>query len=298
MKRIMAWLLCAVLVLGLTGCAVTFPWQQREEEQQNEDMGTINVVNLITNVEATSFPVDHEFADKRFTRFKLAQALRQAAQNKRSTADGAAAGLAPGKEGYWTRAVHLEGTSGGFSAGDMWLELTCGLTENLVRVTAYKSSQFGVCYVEGQELYTLLRHMGDRESVINEQVRERYGEVLGKAIEEIRQDALDNGQPFTGWEITRLEYLRSYVDETDDSTVNIYAVEYVMLTDHPEQVIWKDGMALDSQGRVENVGELGRLATRYWWWGDRWESAVLSKNPAADELAEARQALNENNPRP
>lgn len=296
MKRIITLLLAAVLALGLTGC--TLPWPlQRQEEETNEEMGTINVVNLITNVEATSFPVDHEFADKRITRFKLAEALREAARNKRTPQDGAAAGLEPGKDGYWTRTVHLEGGPSGFSAGDMWLEMTCGLTENLVRVTAHKSSQFGVCYVEGESLYTLLRHMRDKESVINEQVLERYGEVLGKAIEEIRQDALDNGQPFTGWEITRLEYLRSFVDDTDDSTVNIYAVEYVMLTDHPEKVIWKDGMVLDSQGRVENVGDMGRLATRYWWWGDKWEAAVLSRNVPADELAEAREALNENNPR-
>ena len=296
MKRIITLLLAAVLALGLTGCSFTLPWQQQEEEP-DEDMGTINVVSLIANAEATSFPVDHEFADKRITRFKLAEALREAAQNKRTAQDGAAAGLEPGMDGYWTRTVHLEGGPSGFGAGDMWLEMTCGLTENLVRVTAHKGSQFGVCYLEGETLYNLLRHMRDRETSVNQEVLDRYSEVLGKAIENVRQEALDNGQPFTGWEITRLEYLRSYVDDTDNSTVNIYVVEYVMLTDHPERVIWKDGMALDSQGRVENVGDVGRLATRYWWWGDKWESAVLGKTAAADELAEARTALNENNPR-
>ena len=293
MKRLLTLLLALSLSLTLFGCMEKKP----EEPAQTPDTGTINVLGIISQVEATSFPVEYEFADKRITRFQLSQALQEAAKTKRSVADGEAAGLAMGKEGYWTRSFHLEGTASSYSAGDMWLELTCGLTENLVRVTAYKGSQFGVCYVEGESLYQLLRHWRDRELTINEKARERYSDLLDQAIEEIRLDAVGYGQPFTGWELTRLEFLHSYTDETDDSTINIYAVEYVMLTDHPEKVIWKSGMAMDSQGRIENVGELGRLATRYWWWGDKWEAALLSRNVAADELKEAREALNANNPR-
>lgn len=296
MKKIMTLLLAAVLMLGLAGCSLPgniLPGKKQTEEK--EDMGSINVLNLIRNVEAINFPVDSEFADKRITRFQLAQALQAAAQNKKSAADGEAAGLALGQDGYWSRTYHLENATGG--SGDLWLELSCGLTENLVRITAYKGSEYGLTYVEGEDLYNLLRHYRDKEQVISEKAYERYSQVLGEAIEELYQDEVGNGQPFTGWEITRLEYLHSYTDETDDSTINIYAVEYVMLTDRPEKVQWKNGMTLDSQARVENVGDIGRLATRYWWWGDKWETAVLSKNAAADELKEAREALNANNPR-
>lgn len=293
MKRIITLLLAAVLALGLAGCAL--PWQKNEEPEESADLGTIKVINLIRNVEPIDFPVDEEFADKRITRFQLSQALQAAAQNKRSVADGEAAGLAMGREGYWSRTYHMENSAG--DSSDLWLELTCGLTENLVRITAYKGGEYGLLYVEGEDLYNLLRHYRDRESVISEQAMERYGDVLGAAIEEIYQDEVGNGQPYTGWEITRLEYLRSYTDETDDSTINIYAVEYVMLTDKPDKVYWRSGMTLDSQGRVENVGGIGRLATRYWWWGDRWETAVLGKNVPPDELKEAREALNANNPR-
>ena len=292
LKRIITMLLAAVLALGLVGCAF-----QKPQEPEPEDLGTIDVIGLIRNVEAISFPVDYEFADRRITRFQLSQALQAAAEKKLSAADGEAAGLALGQEGYWSRTYHLEGSSEGVSAGDLWMELSCGLTENLVRITAYKGSQYGLCYVDAPELYELLRHYRDRETTISEQAKERYSDVLSQAIQAVYQDAVDNGQPFTGWELTRLEYLHSYTDETDDSTVNIYAVEYVMLTDHPEKVQWKDGMALDSQARVENVGDIGRLATRYWWWGEKWESAVLPRNVAADELKEAREALNANNPR-
>jgi len=294
MKRIITLLLAAVLALGLAGCSLP---GKKQPEEKTSDEGTINVINLIRNVEAVSFPVDHEFADKRITRFQLAQALQAAAEKKLTAADGEAAGLALGQEGYWSRTYHLEGTTSGFSAGDMWLELSCGLTENLVRITAYKGSQYGLCYVDAPDLYNLLRHYRDREMTVSELPYERYSEVIGAAIQEIYQDQVDNGQPFTGWELTRLEYLHSYTDETDDSTINIYAVEYVMLTDHPEKVQWKDGMVLDSQARVENVGDIGRLATRYWWWGDKWETALLSKTVPADELKEAREALNANNPR-
>lgn len=298
MKKILTLMLAAVLALGLFGCSFPgniLPGAKQPEEQT--DMGAIDALSIIRKVEAISFPVDYEFADKRITRFQLAQALQAAAQNKKSAADGEAAGLALGKDGYWSRTYHLEGSTGGFSSGDLWLELSCGLTENLVRVTAYKGSEYGLCYVEGEELYNLLRHYRDRELVVSEQAYERYGDVVGDAIEEVYQEAVGNGQPFTGWEITRLEYLRSYTDETDDSTVNIYAVEYVMLTDHPEKVQWKDGMTLDSQARVENVGDIGRLATRYWWWGDKWETVLLGKKVPIDELKEAREALNANNPR-
>ena len=293
LKRIITLLLAAVLALGLTGCGL--PWQQKKEEQPPTEQGSISVINLIRNVEPINFPVDEEFADRRITRFQLSQALQAAAKNVRTVADGEAANLGEGKNGYWSRTYHMENAAGDDS--DLWLELTCGLTENLVRITAYKGGEYGRVFVEGEELYTLLRHYRDEEKVISEQAMERYSEVLGAAIEEIYQDEVGNGQPYTGWEITRLEYLHSYTDETDDSTINIYAVEYVMLTDMPDKVYWRDGMTLDSQGRVENVGTIGRLATRWWWWGEKWETAVLGKNPAPDELKEAREALNANNPR-
>lgn len=291
MKRMITLLLAAMLALGLLGCG------KSAQPEKTDTKNGIDVTRLIRHIEAFQFPVDEEFADKSITRFKLSQALQAAAENGLSDAQGKDAGLAPDKDGFWRRTYHVESRLGGEDEGEMWLELTCGLTENVVRITAYKGARYGLLYAQAPELYTLLRHQGDRNMTVNQEIYERYQERIDTAIQAVYQDQVDNGQPFTGWELTRLEFLRSYTDETDNSTINIYAVEYAMLTDRPDKVWWKEGMTLDSQARVENVGDIGRLATRYWWWGEKWESAILGKTPAADELAEARTALKENNPR-
>ena len=88
------------------------------------------------------------------------------------------------------------------------------------------------------------------------------------------------------------------MDKEDDTTIQVYAVDYVMLTDDAEAVKWTDGMSLDSQGRVENVGDFGRLAARYWWWGEKYETAVLGRNrDVKTEFEEARDAIAAANPR-
>ncbi|MBE6990077.1 MAG: hypothetical protein E7426_04965 [Ruminococcaceae bacterium] len=293
MRRIAALLLALLTVMSLTGCLGRTP-----EEEEQPDMGTINVLRLIQRADATDFPVDEEFADKKVTRFQLAQALQEAAAKPLDAAVGINAGLAPGQDGYWSRSAHLEGTAEGFSPKDLWLEMTCGLTENVVRVTAHQGSEWGACYVRGPELYTMLRHWRDRELEIDEEAYEKVREQVDSAIEAICQSEKATGQPYTGWELTEFRWLTDYVDTSDDSTIHIYSVDYAMLTDDPGSVKWSGDMALDSAGRVENVGDFGRLATRWWWWGSVNETAILGRDRDPEtEFEEARTALNENNPR-
>jgi hypothetical protein len=300
MKKLTAALLALVMALALTGCTMPQFMDKilGKEPEVPKELGTIKTLNLIRTVEATDFPVDKEFADRKITRFQLATGLQEAAQTVLTTDEGAQAGLAPEQKGYWTRAFHLEGTPTGYEKDDLWLELTCGLTEDVIRVTAHKGEEWGACYVRGHTLYETLRHWRDRTQTIDEELYAKYKEFVDRGIEELYQREKAAGQPYTGWELTRFEWQRSHEDPTDDSTIRIYAVDFVMLTDHPEQVDWIDDMMLDSQGRVENVGNMGRMAIRYWWWGEKYETAFLpTVSTAESELDEARQALNENNPR-
>ncbi len=291
MKKAIALLLALAAALCLTGCF------DREPEQPDEDHA-IQVLPLIRRLDATDFPVDAEFADNKVTRFQLAQAIRRAAENELDAEMGEAAGLGEDKRGCWSHSVHLEGTPAGFADDDLWIDMTCGLTENVIRVTAHKGREGGVCYVKGAELYQMLRHWNDRELTVDEEDYATFKKQVDQAVEKIYWEERVKGQPFTGWEVTRFEWLTSYVDKSEDTTIHIYAVEYAMKTNDPEQVKWSEGMTLDSQGRVENVGDFGRLATRWWWWGEKYETAPLSKDrDVATEFEEARDALNELNPR-
>ncbi len=291
MRRLIALLLTLAAALCLTGC---FGF---EPDPPDEDH-IIKVLPLIRRVDATDFPVDAEFADGKVTRFQLAQAIKEAAENELDAAEGEAAGLGENKRGFWSRSVHLEGTASGFTRDDLWIEMTCGMTEDVIRVTAHRGYEGGVCYIRGATLYQMLRHWEDRELTIDQEDYDVFRKQVDQAIEKIYWEERAKGQPYTGWELTRFEVLTSYVDKSDDSTIRIYAVEYVMLTDKPDGVKWGDEMRMDSQGRVENVGDFGRLATRWWWWGEKYETAPLSRTrDVKTEFEEARDAINAANPR-
>lgn len=291
MKKWIALLLALVMAMSLTAC-----FEQQPETPDPDH--AIRVLPLIRRVDATSFPVDVEFSDQKVTRFQLAQAIREAAETELDAEAGKAAGLGEDKRGCWSHSVHLEGTPSGYSRDDLWIEMTCGMTENVVRVTAHRGREGGVCYVEGATLYEMLRHWNDRELTIDEEDYAIFQKQVEQAVEKLYWEERAAGQPYSGWEVTGFNWLTSYVDKDDDTTIHIYSVDYVMLTDDPEAVKWTDGMSLDSQGRVENAGDFGRLATRYWWWGEKYETAALSRdrNPQT-EFEEARDALNASNPR-
>lgn len=291
MKRILALLLALAAALCLTGCFGMEPGVPDEDH-------AIRVLPLIRQVDATDFPVDAEFADGKVSRFQLAQAIREAAENPLDDAEGEAAGLGEDRRGCWSRSVHLEGISSGYTRSDLWIEMTCGLTENVIRVKAHRDQEGGVCYIQGETLYQLLRHWNDRELTIDEEDYETFRKQVDQEIERIYWEERSKGQTFTGWELTRFEWLTSYVDKDDDTTIHIYAVDYAMKTDDPEKVKWSEGMSLDSQGRVENVGDFGRLAARWWWWGDKYETAPLSRErDVKTEFEEARDAIVAANPR-
>ncbi len=290
-KRTIALFLALSAVLCLTGCFGLEP-------EGPDDAGSIRVMPLIRRVEATDFPVDAEFAEKKVTRFQLAQAIRQAAENELNVEAGTAAGLGEGKHGWWSRSFHLEGSPDGYEPDDLWIEMTCGLTRNVVRVTAHRGEETGVCYIRGKDLYEMLRHWDDRDLIVDEEDYAKYKKQVDQAIEKIYWEERAKGQPYTGWELTRFEWLAAYVDPEEDNTIRVYAVEYAMKTDDPEKVKWEEGMSLDSSGRVENVGDFGRLAARWWWWGEKYETAPLSRTrDLQTEFEEARDALNELNPR-
>ena len=291
MKKVIALLLALALAMSLTACF------DREPEAPDE-AHAIRVLPLIRQVDATSFPVDEEFPAGKVTRFQLAQAVREAAEHELDAEAGKAAGLGEGKRGCWSHSVHMEGTAAGFTQNDLWIEMTCGMTENVIRVTAHRGREGGVCYVEGETLYQMLRHWNDRELTVDEEDYPIFQKDVEHAVEKIYWEERAKGQPYTGWEVTAFEWLTSYVDKEDDTTIQVYAVDYVMLTDDPETVKWTDGMSLDSQGRVENVGDFGRLAARYWWWGEKYETAVLGRDrDEKTEFEEARDAIAAANPR-
>ena len=291
MRRGIALLLTVVLALSLTSCF------SPKQETPDEDHA-IKVLPLIRQVDATDFPVDGEFADGKVTRFQLAQAIREAAEHELDAEAGKAAGLGEDKRGCWSHSVHLEGVSAGYTRNDLWIDMTCGLTENVIRVTAHRGRESGVCYVDGETLYQMLRHWNDRELTIDQEDYPAFREAVEHNVEKIYWEERAKGQPYTGWEVTSFEWLASYEDKEDDTTIHVYSVDYVMLTDDPEAVKWSEGMSLDSQARVENVGDFGRLAARYWWWGEKYETAPLSRErDVKTEFEEARDAIVAANPR-
>ena len=170
---------------------------------------------------------------------------------------------APFIDQWAIRWIFLEGEPAGVTNEDLYLRVSCGLTENVVKVTAHKGRQENASYFEDAELYQLVRHSKDYEEIIDADAYERFQPILEKQMDDTFTYMSDNPGRFTGYELARFHKILEFEDSTDGCLVELYNFDYALLTDSPEDVGWAGGMYLDGDLRVQGFNGGGQFAVKY-----------------------------------
>ncbi|WP_409968100.1 M56 family metallopeptidase [Bengtsoniella intestinalis] len=98
------------------------------------------------------------------------------------------------------------------------------------------------------------------EEVVDVVAYEQYEAILTQELDTAAYASLGD---FTGYEVTRFVYAWDYENTADNSTVQVYDLEFALLTDDPFSVTWTGGMYMDEQGRVQGINGTSGLAVKY-----------------------------------
>lgn len=217
----------------------------------------LDVLSYMKTVSAADFKAPKEYGN--VSDQALADALNGAVQHLMSGNQVPA----PFIDQWAIRWIFLEGEPAGVTNEDLYLRVSCGLTENVVKVTAHKERQENASYFEDAELYQLVRHSKDYEEIIDADAYERFKPILEKQMDDTFTYMSDNPGKFTGYELTRFHRILEFENDGDGSVVELYDFDYALLTDSLETVGWFDGMYLDGDLRVQGFNGGGQFAVKY-----------------------------------
>lgn len=217
----------------------------------------LDVLSYMKAVSATDFKEPKEYGN--VSDQVLADALNGAVQHLMSGDQVPA----PFIDQWEIRWIFLEGEPSGVTNEDLYLRVSCGLAENVVKVTAHKGRQENSSYFEDAVLYQLVRHSKDYEEIIDADAYERFKPILEKQMDDTFTYMSDNPGKFTGYELTRFHQILEFENDGDGSVVELYDFDYAILADSPETIGWFDGMYLDGDLRVQGFNGGGQFAVKY-----------------------------------
>lgn len=217
----------------------------------------LDVVSYMKAVSASDFKEPKEYGN--VNDLELADALNGAVEHLMSGDDVPSAFA----DQWSIRWAFLEGDPTGVTNKDLYLRISCGLTENVVQVGVHKEQQGNSAFFEDATLYQLVRHSRDYEEIIDADAYERFQPILKKQMDDTFALMSDNPGKFTGYELTRFHKILEFEDGTEGSFVELYDFDYALLTDSPEDVGWAGGMYLDGDLRVQGFNGGGQFAVKY-----------------------------------
>lgn len=217
----------------------------------------LDVVSYMKAVSASDFKEPKEYGN--VSDQELADALNEAVEHLMSSDDVPAS-----FSDQWSiRWAFLEGDPTGATNKDMYLSISCGLTENVVQVGVHKEQQGNSAFFEDAALYQLVRHSRDYEEIIDTDAYERFKPILEKQMDDIFLLMSENPGKFSGYELTRFHKVLEFEDSINGGLVELYNFDYALLTDTPEAVGWAGGMYLDGDLRVQGFNGGGQFAVKY-----------------------------------
>lgn len=154
--------------------------------------------------------------------------------------------------GYWMMTVYLEGGPDAWSSNDKHITLTCGLTENLVRVNLSKGMQHASAYFENEELYRIVRGIYDYTEYVDEEEFTKYADVLNAEMDSYLDMIAPNPGKVTGCDLTRFAEVFHYAH--GDSVITLYDFRFAFPMAEPTGVGLAGGMYIDSQLRIQGFG--------------------------------------------
>ena len=217
----------------------------------------LDVVSYMKSVSASDFKEPKEYGN--VSDQELAVALNEAVEHL-MRGDDVPSSFDDQWSIYW---IFLEGDPTGVTNKDLHLRASCGLTENVVEVTARRGQQENSAFFKDAVLYQLVRHSRDYEEIIDADAYERFQPILKKQMDDTFALMSDNPGKFTGYELTRFHKILEFKDGTEGSFVELYDFDYALLTDSPEDVGWAGGMYLDGDLRVQGFNGGGQFAVKY-----------------------------------
>ena len=217
----------------------------------------LDVVSYMKSVSASDFKEPKEYGN--VSDQQLADALNGAVEHLMSGDDVPSAFA----DQWSIRWAFLEGDPTGVTNKDLYLRISCGLTENVVQVGVHKGRQGNSAFFEDAKLYQLVRHSRDYEEIIDTDAYELFKPILEKQMDDTVALMSDNPGKFTGYELTRFHKILEFEDGTEGSFVELYDFDYALLTDSPEDVGWFGGMYLDGDLRVQGFNGGGQFAVKY-----------------------------------
>lgn len=217
----------------------------------------LDVVSYMKSVSASDFKEPKEYGN--VSDQELADALNGAVEHLMSGDDVPSAFA----DQWSIRWAFLEGDPTGVTNKDLYLRISCGLTENVVQVGVHKGRQENSAFFEDAALYQLVRHSRDYEEIIDTDAYERFKPILEKQMDDTFALMSDNPGKFTGYDLTRFHKIFEFEDSTDGSLVELYDFDYALLTDTPEDVGWAGGMYLDGDLRVQGFNGGGQFAVKH-----------------------------------
>lgn len=217
----------------------------------------LDVVSYMKAVSASDFKEPKEYGN--VSDQELADALNGAVKYLMNSDDVPAS-----FSDQWSiRWAFLEGEPTGVTNKDLYLRISCGLTENVVQVGVHKEQQGNSAFFEDAALYQLVRHSRDYEKIIDTDAYERFKPILEKQMDDTFVLMSENPGKFTGYELTRFHKVLEFTDSINGGLVELYNFDYALLTDTPEAVDWAGGMYLDGDLRVQGFNGGGQFAVQY-----------------------------------
>lgn len=163
----------------------------------------------------------------------------------------------------WKLNLLLEGGPDIWTSDHLRMELLCGLEENVVEAAVLRDEKREAAVFESPDLYQMIRHSFDTESVIDKQAAKTFRYILEPQMKKALAALQKTADCYTGYELTRLTPVFSFVeDEAGIQRITLYDFDFVILTDDPSKIIWAGGMHLDGDLRVHGVNAAGQLAVR------------------------------------
>lgn len=206
----------------------------------------LDVVSYMKSVSASDFKEPKEYGN--VSGKELADALNGAVKNLMNDADVPV----PFTNQWAIRWVFLEGNPTGVTNKDLHLSISCGLRENVVKVSACKGQQENSAYFEDATLCQLVRHSGDYEETIDMDAYAHVeNELEAKMVSTVEQMS-ENPLGATGYELTQFENILDFVANEHDS-LKLYRYRYAITVEHPERDGWSGGMYLDSKLRAQDA---------------------------------------------
>lgn len=158
----------------------------------------------------------------------------------------------------WSVTVYLEGGPEEWSSFDAHLTLWIGLTEGNVLAEYCKGPCQTEARLESQDLYWLIRNVWDEEETVDQEALTVYRTVLedrmNSSLAQLQRADAQSEDPagYNGYQVTQFYAIGTFADVSPGVDAELYAFDYGITLEHPENMSAVGGNYLDGKLRLRS----------------------------------------------